>query len=236
MSTSYISRNIFEEVRKKFPDYIIRFSSENPRNPSNMANAEELKMINYFRANPQFKRRTDKVEINGRLYLVHFTPRFLKGECMRCHGDPKDAPAELVKRYGSKGSFYRKVGDVAGLDMVAVPIEKVNAALAAEMRHQTLILVAGLALLFGLIIVVFKLLVTRRLAAISGHFQDIASHTESPWMTPVKVTGNDEISILGSAFNKLLEQLRASHASLEKRVDSVPRSWDRPMRNCARRQ
>ncbi len=219
MSTSYISRHVFEEVRKKFPDYIIRFSSENPRNPSNIANAEELKMIDYFRANPQFKRLTDKVEINGQQYLVHFTPRFLQGECMRCHGDPKDAPAELLKRYGSKGSFYRKVGDVAGLDMVAVPIEKVNAALAAEMRHQTLILVAGLALLFGLIIVVFKLLVTRRLAAISGHFQDIASHTESPWMTPVKVTGSDEISILGSAFNKLLDQLRASHASLEKRVD-----------------
>ena len=219
MSTSYISRSIFEDVRKKFPDYIIRFSSENPRNPSNMANAEELKMIDYFRANPQFKRRTDRIEINGRLYLVHYTPRFLTGDCMRCHGDPKDAPAELVKRYGSKGSFYRKVGDVAGLDMVAVPIEKVNAALADEMRHQTLILVAGLALLFGLIICVFRLLVTRRLAIISGHFQDIASHTESPWMTPVTVTGSDEISILGSAFNKLLEQLRASHASLEKRVD-----------------
>jgi PAS domain S-box-containing protein len=38
-------------------------------------------------------------------------------------------------------------------------------------------------------------------------------------MTPVAVTGTDEISVLGSAFNKLLEQLRASHASLEKRVD-----------------
>jgi PAS domain-containing protein len=38
-------------------------------------------------------------------------------------------------------------------------------------------------------------------------------------MTPVTVKGSDEISVLGSAFNKLLEQLRASHASLEKRVD-----------------
>ena len=40
MSTSYISRHIFEEVRKKFPDYIIRFSSENPRNPANLAGTE----------------------------------------------------------------------------------------------------------------------------------------------------------------------------------------------------
>ncbi|HUH66514.1 MAG TPA: DUF3365 domain-containing protein, partial [Syntrophales bacterium] len=219
MSTSFISRHIFEEVRKKFPDYIIRFSSDNPRNPANLANPEELKMINYFRTNPQFKRRTDNVEINGKLYLVHFTPRFITGDCMRCHGDPKDAPAELIKRYGAKGSFYRKVGDVAGLDMIAVPMDKVNAALAFEMRRQTLILIAGLALLFGLILVVFRSQVTRRLAAISGHFQEIASHTETPWMTPVEVKGKDEISMLGSAFNKLLEQLRDSHASLEKRVE-----------------
>ena len=33
MSTSYISRKIFEEVRKSFPDYIIRFSSDHPPQP-----------------------------------------------------------------------------------------------------------------------------------------------------------------------------------------------------------
>src|SRR5512134_212436 len=32
MSTSYISRRIFERVQEKFPDYIIRFASDNPRN------------------------------------------------------------------------------------------------------------------------------------------------------------------------------------------------------------
>jgi hypothetical protein len=37
MSTSYVSRSIFEEVRKKFPEYIIRFASDNPRNPVNQA-------------------------------------------------------------------------------------------------------------------------------------------------------------------------------------------------------
>jgi len=33
MSTSFISRAISEKVRKIFPDYITRFSSEHPRTP-----------------------------------------------------------------------------------------------------------------------------------------------------------------------------------------------------------
>jgi len=36
MSTSYIARSIFDDVRKEFPDYIIKFSSDNPRNPANL--------------------------------------------------------------------------------------------------------------------------------------------------------------------------------------------------------
>lgn len=42
MSTSYIARSIFEDVRKEFPEYIIKFSSDNPRNPANKAGPEEL--------------------------------------------------------------------------------------------------------------------------------------------------------------------------------------------------
>jgi two-component system cell cycle sensor histidine kinase/response regulator CckA len=37
-------------------------------------------------------------------------------------------------------------------------------------------------------------------------------------MTPVPVKGNDEINVVGVAFNKLVEQLRAAQASLEQRV------------------
>ena len=40
MSSSFISRSIFEKVRKKFPDFIIKFSAINPRNPINQAGYE----------------------------------------------------------------------------------------------------------------------------------------------------------------------------------------------------
>jgi PAS domain S-box-containing protein len=218
MSTSYISRKIFERVKKRFPDYILRFYSENPRNPVNLAGPEERQVIDFFRQNPQTKQLRHKIMIQGKPYLANFTSQWFTPACMQCHGDPKDAPAELVKRYGDTAGFYRRVGDVAAVNTVAVPIESITASLASDMRSQSIILAVGLALLFTSIVVIFRFVVSRRLVTMAHHFEEIAAHTESPWMTPVPVKGNDEISVLGIAFNKLVGQLRAAQASLEQRV------------------
>lgn len=37
MSTSFVARSIFEKVRQEFPDDVLKFSSDNPRNPANQA-------------------------------------------------------------------------------------------------------------------------------------------------------------------------------------------------------
>ena len=219
MSTSFISSEIFEVVRKKFPDFVIRFSSDNPRNPANIANQDELQMLEYFRRNPEIERLTKEILIDGKRYLALFTPKLMKPECLHCHGDPKDAPAELVERYGATASFHRKLGDVAALDTVAVPVDAMNASLASEMRLQTMILALAFAALFGSILVVFRFVVTRRLNAMAMHFNEIAAHPVSPSMREIDVRGNDEISALGTAFNKLVEHLRAAHAFLEFRVN-----------------
>ena len=131
MSTSYISRRIFETVQGSFPDYIVRFPSEHPRNPVNQAGPDELRMIEFFRANPQVPRRTEEISIQGKPYLATFTSRRFKPDCMQCHGDPKDAPADLIKQYGATAGFHRQTGDIAGLDVVAVPLAAVTASLAS---------------------------------------------------------------------------------------------------------
>jgi hypothetical protein len=180
MSTSFISRRIFEEAEKKFPGYIIRFSADNPRNPSNRATPDEQRIMEYFRQKPQLNRRIEEIQIEGRRYLAHFAPMVVKQECMPCHSDPKDAPAGLIKRYGPDGGFHRKLGDMAGLDTVAVPVEAINASLASEMRSRSLVQVAVFALLFGSIFYTFRFVVARRLAAMASHFEEIAAHSESP--------------------------------------------------------
>ena len=203
MSTSFISRRIFEEVRKKFPGMVIRFASDDPRNPVNGASPGELRMIDYFRRNPEIKQKIEEIDIDGRHYMAWFTPKFMKPECLRCHGDPKDAPAELLTRYGATASFHRKLGDVVGLDTVAAPLDKVNAEAISEMGRQSLILVAGLAVLFGLVLAVFRRVVTRRLAAMVRHFRSDASCASASRSVPAVLQGKDEISVLQAAWEAI---------------------------------
>ena len=59
---------------------------------------------------------------------------------------------------------------------------------------------------------------SRRLAAIAGHFQTAAEQAEDVPLTSIQVKGQDEISILARSFNALAARLRALHESLEQRV------------------
>jgi two-component sensor histidine kinase/PAS domain-containing protein len=218
MSATFVSRSIFERVQQQFPGYLLRFTSDHPRNPANQSTPAEQQMIDFFRHNPKVIERTEQIQIDGRRYVAQFKPRWVKLECLRCHGDPKDAPAALIQRYGATAGFHRQVGDVAGLDMVAIPEESVATALAAETKWKSLVLAVWLAFLFGLIIIVFHFVVTRRLTAMARHFREISTQAKISHMTPVEVEGRDEIDVLKVAFNRLFEQLRVMHVSLETRV------------------
>ena len=218
MSTSFISRSIFEKVRAKFPECIIRFASDDPRNPVNRASPDELKMIDYFRRNPHIKTWSGELQLEGRTYYAHCTPKRMEESCLRCHGNPDDAPKAIVARYGSTASFHRQVGDVAGLDTVAVPTDSVNAALASGALRNSLFLMAGFALLFTSIVAVFRMVVTSRLVAIATHFRQIAERPEGVRMEPIPIRRHDEIGAMVSAFNDLLDRLRTTHESLEQRV------------------
>jgi len=218
MSTSFIARSVFDKVRQEFPDYIIKFSSDDPRNPANQAGPDELRMIEYFNDHADISRWTGRIDLGGRDYIAHFSARRMKESCLRCHGRPEDAPASLVERYGATAGFSRPVGDVIALDTIAIPLDSTQAAMAVELASHSRAMLLGLVSLFGGILLVFRLVVVRRLAAIAEHFRAIAAQPESASIMPVEVRGKDEIGVLAASFNTLAERLRTAHASLEERV------------------
>ena len=218
MSTSYIARQVFEKVRRQFPDYVIKFSSDNPRNPKNQAGPEELALLDYFRENPEATRWTGRITMNGNEYFAHLSAMRIEQSCLQCHGLPENAPASLIQRYGTQGSFYRQVGDVAGMDTIAIPMDNINAAMARDATTTLLTTALWLVLLFGAIMIAFRYIVTRRLAAITGHFQSAAAQTEEAPVSSIEVKGEDEISSLARSFNTLAARLRSLHESLEQRV------------------
>jgi len=173
MSTSYIARQIFEKVRNTFPDYIIKFASDNPRNPINQAGPEELKMIKYFNDNPLRKNWTGEIVIGNRNYIATFNAMRMEESCLRCHGDPADAPYGLKEIYGSHKAFYHSLGQVVGLDTVAIPSDIVNKLLLSEKFKNLGFLGAVILLLCASLIFVFKFLITDRLSKISNHFSNV---------------------------------------------------------------
>jgi two-component system sensor histidine kinase/response regulator len=107
---------------------------------------------------------------------------------------------------------------VAGMDLIAIPMDKVNSELVREATANVFTTFFWLVLLFGTILIAFRLIVSRRLAAIAGHFQTAAEQAEDVPLTSIQVKGQDEISILSRSFNALAARLRALYESLEQRV------------------
>jgi signal transduction histidine kinase/HAMP domain-containing protein/ActR/RegA family two-component response regulator len=158
------------------------------------------------------------INLEGEAYLAHFNARRMKASCLRCHGRPEDAPASLVQRYGSVAGFHRPVGEVIALDTIAIPLGQSQGVVRLQTLADASIVLAGVAVLFALVLVAFRLVVSGRLAAMTRHFERIATEPESAQLTPVAVQGRDEISLLAGSFNTLVARLRDSYTSLEQRV------------------
>jgi PAS domain S-box-containing protein len=218
MSSSYVARQIFEKVRKKIPDYIIKFASDNPRNPANMAGPEELNMIKYFNDNPIYKSWTGKVVIDNRNYIATFSAMRMKKSCLRCHGDPADAPYELIKRYGSEAAFYNSLGEVVGLDTIAIPSDTVNNLLLNKKLKDFGFLGAVILLLSVSLIFIFKFVITDRLSKISNHFSTVEKQGDVLKIGDIEITGGDEIADLAKNFNKLAESLNSTYTKLRTEI------------------
>jgi len=219
MSTSFVARAIFDDIRKHFPDYVLKFSSDDPRNPSNQAGPEELEIIKYFNENPQKKNWSGRISMNNKQYYAKFNARRMRESCLRCHGIPADAPRSLLERYGSEAGFLRPVGEVIALDTIAIPLTLVHEQLRREITKNFIFFGAGLLLLFIALFVSLKLLVTRRLGQISKHFADASSQSDYFHIDPIIDDGKgDEISILANSYNTLASKLKQYHTSLDEEI------------------
>jgi PAS domain S-box-containing protein len=225
MSTSYVARNIFEKVRRTFPNYIIKFSSDNPRNPANKAGIEELNMIKYFNDNPSEKMWTGEITMGGKPYFAQFSAMRMEKACLRCHGDPADAPAELIERYGSTASFHRPLGKIVGLDTIAIPSNIVTEKLWGAIFNNFGVLGIGILFFCISLVFIFKFVITDRLSKITEHFIHTEGQEEDVIeVGAIEIGGNDEITALTGSFNKLANKLNESYTKIQKEIEERKRA------------
>ncbi|MBI5521564.1 MAG: DUF3365 domain-containing protein [Desulfarculus sp.] len=224
MSTSFVSRRVMERLGGALPGHLYRRVSEAPRNPQFQAQGLEMELLQYFKDNPEAASWSDLRRLDEEELFIKARPVRFETSCLRCHGLPQDAPREMLASYGDQRGFGHQVGDLAGLDVVGLPIRLALASIKEATVWFALAFAAGILAVFALIQVFFHRLVAVNMGRLSEFFRR-TFHEEADPALLNRLRRGDEIEEVVTGMEELgrhLYQARrdlAEHAAgLERRV------------------
>jgi protein-histidine pros-kinase len=211
---AYSVTEVFNLLKKKYPEYYYKEAAANPTNPAHRAADWEEDLIKAF------SRQTDLTAFDGErqtpfgpaIYVAR-PMRAGKG-CLQCHSTPAEAPPEMVQLYGPANGFGWKDQEVIAAQVMSVPAQ-VPTAIAERGFRRLMIYLVGVAVatLVALNLVLFFTVIrpVGRFAAIADEASK--GNLEVP---ELPVSGNDEIATLASAFNRMRRSLIAAMQMLDK--------------------
>ncbi len=189
-----------------------RVTSDEYRQADNAPDDFETKAINAFKQNKDLK-FTEGFEGQNYRYA---RPILVKKGCLKCHGNPKDAPKEVIEKYGDQKAFGYKVGQVRGIVSVNLP------ALGFQEVVKSLInpfSIGFVVLAFILNVFFIYRFVIRRLVSLTRDAEAIAAgklETELEYTNLTK--SNDELDHLYHAVNLLKRSMVITFKKLKGKV------------------
>jgi protein-histidine pros-kinase len=211
---AYAATQSFETLRKNHPEYSYKEATLNPTNPRDRAVDWESDIVSAFRNNP------DRNEIVGErdtptgrsLYLAR--PITIKKEgCLSCHSTIEAAPKTMLIKYGEANGFGWKMNETVGAQIISVPM-----AYPIQKARNTFYTFMGLlAGIFVFIIIVLNVMLRAIVIRPVTSMAQISDQISMGNMEAEEFneTGNDEISVLGSAFNRMRRSLEKAIKMLE---------------------
>ena len=212
---AYSANEIFDVVRKKFPEYSYKEAVLNPTNPRNRANDWEADIVH------QFRNGSDRPEMIGErdtpagrsLYIAR--PMQIKADaCLYCHSTVDAAPKTLVEKYGPANGFGWKMNEIIGAQIVSVPtdvpIARANRAFQTFMVSLTAVFV----FIFIALNLMLWYMVIRPVTRLS-RLADQVSQGENMDAPDFEVRSGDEIGVLTQSFNRMMKSLVQAMKMLE---------------------
>jgi hypothetical protein len=201
MSGFTLTRGVWDKFTQKVPDYQFKQATVDPLFPSNKADDQELKIIANFRNNPKIKTSEGIIEKNGLSYFYFARPIMMKKGCLRCHGDPADAPKDQIEIYGSENGYNWKVKDTVASFIVYVPIQK---ALDEAKKSASILFLTGMVGFIILMLVIWVCLnkfVINSVKMLEERTTDISLGKNME--TVIETSTDDEIGSLARAIDRL---------------------------------
>jgi HAMP domain-containing protein len=211
---AYAATRSFDKLRKNHPEYSYKEATLNPTNLRDRAADWESDIVQAFRNNPDQAQLIGQRETptGSSLYLAR--PITIKnGGCLACHSTVEAAPKTMLEKYGEANGFGWKMNETVGAQIVSVPM-----AYPIEKARKAFITFMGsLAGIFVFIIIVLNIMLRAIVIRPVTRMAEISDQISMGNMDAdeFKENGNDEISILGSAFNRMRRSLEKAMNMLE---------------------
>jgi len=220
MSATYVTNEVMRRFNLQVSEYTYKRVADNPHNPKNKADTFHSRMIAFFKNNKDQKEWQEIIKSGNQKYLIRVEPVIGEKRCLRCHGNPSEAPKGLIKRYSAEGGFGYKIGEVVGVQSVAIPLD---VALAGVEKAAIDAFIFGVSILFLLFIVLhgtFYRLVSNPLKQLSDVFKGVVDGTEYLGKK-IQSDRSDEIGRLMASFNMMASHLSDVQEDLRKNIETL---------------
>lgn len=193
------TRELSTVVSKSSAQATFRVTSDNFRSPANEPDSFEKMAVNKFKGDEEIS-FVENIEDGKYRYAQ---PIYVKTACLNCHGDPKDAPIEIIEKYGNQRAFGYKVGDVRGIISVTLPDIEIDEVISSFINPATIGLIA-VAFLVSYLYIQFGLI--SRMKNLTAKTIGIA---KGDLNMPIEVEHNslDEINHISHAVDMLRNSL-----------------------------
>ncbi len=213
MSGFVMSRNVADRFKETQPGYTIKNATVDPLWPESKADTQELKIINELKVDRTRKKATGVMVKGGTDFYYEARPMVTNEKCLRCHGDPNNAPKDQIMIYGAENGYNWKADDVVSAMFIYVPVSE---ALAAARTSALKLVGMGAACIFFALILIAVLLgvkVVTPIEKLSRRTEEISLGKNLD--TPIAIKPNREIGEL----SRSIDRLRLSIARLITRRD-----------------
>jgi HAMP domain-containing protein len=211
---AYAATEVFNSLRKKYPEYSYKEATLNPTNPRDKTVDWEADVVNQFRNNPDLKTLTDtrQTPTGPSLYLAQ-PLKIVDEKCLECHSTVDAAPKSMIQQYGSANGFGWKLNEIIGAQIISVPMAVPLARADAAFKTFMTSLVAVFLLAFVVLNITLSVMVIRPIVRMSRAADEVS--TGNLQIPEFAVTSKDEIGVLASSFNRLRRSLEKAMKLLE---------------------
>jgi len=200
--SSFAATEQFNDLRKKYPDYMYKEATLNPTNPRDHATDWEVDVVNQFR---QVAARTEvygeRDTPEGRSLFLARPIQIKDPACLVCHSTPDVAPKTMIEAYGGNNGFGWKVNDIIGAQVVSVPtsvpIQRANYTLKVFLLSLGAIFILTMIMLN----VMLYWVVIRRVKRLSRFADEVSLGNLDAG--EFRSRSRDEIGVLTEALNRM---------------------------------